>query len=246
MLSYLFLPTLPSFQCSHGYFCLCCTQLWSQFFSCLCTVFLFFFLHRVSFIYTNIFLPIDMHLFIMISNVHTSKIFALKGWLLQVLCTLKPWYFIIQRFRDGKNVFGATLVWVSPQSVQEQLTKGTNLLSFLKCCFGCAYPGEGSVGAGGAVSCRAHLVLHYRSPRASLGSCPSVELTTQCLTDYQTLFPSSPPEVSGWWKTQFALNAMASPYCIPFPCGSPTNLSPATPQVSNSHTFYPSAWTRIP
>lgn len=56
-----------------------------------------------------------------------------------------------------------------------------------------------------------------------------------------TLFPSSPSEVSRQWKTHFGLRVMASPHRLPFPCGSPTNLSPATLQVPNSHIFYPSA-----
>lgn len=65
------------------------------------------------------FSPHSYAFIIVISSVYSCKNLALKEWLLQVFCTLNPWYFIILQFRNRKNVFGATLVWVSPRSVPE-------------------------------------------------------------------------------------------------------------------------------
>lgn len=97
-------------------------------------------------------------------------------------------------------------------------------------------------GAGGGVACRDPVVQHCMSLRAPLGSCFSMGFMTLWSPVFDwTLFPSFPSEVSRQWKTCFALSVMAFPHWLPFPCGFPTNLSPATLQVSNSQAFHPSA-----
>lgn len=136
-----------------------------------------------------------------------------------------------------------TLVWAFPWSVLGQFTKHTNLQKFLKSFLRLAASILGErpstlrvVGLAGITQ-----FLHDARGKASLGSCPSVELITQHLTKpFVHCLHQRPPRRGGH---SLYLSVMAVPLSIPFPCGSLVTLTPSssTPQVPASETIFPSA-----